>query len=149
MNKVISRIPLIGILVFVLAGLVAQAATNSEDLLFPFAMERFEDTQDACDPTGGANPEWPPCETNHDNECFTGGQMEGRCITDFDWEMGWWLARFNQGHVTRDDVPEAFQSGLPPEITPSVDDQEDKTDTSDEEDPDPFGTAEAFPPSAP
>lgn len=111
---------LIMALVFVLA---VQADGNRTyynadgSLLYPNAMVRYGDTDNACDPTGN-NPAWPPCSSYWDNECYSGGSMAGMCESEYEWELGWWLARFYQGHVEREEIPEPYRPPLPPTPTP-------------------------------
>ncbi|MEZ4668165.1 MAG: hypothetical protein R3E39_09635 [Anaerolineae bacterium] len=61
----------------------------------------------------------PVCGTPDDNECFPGGVLyreenQDGCPTDWYWKAGWYLARFNDGRISREDVPAEFQSALPP-----------------------------------
>jgi hypothetical protein len=58
-------------------------------------------------------------ETPEDNECYDGGTMAGKCDTDWAWTCGWYLARFNQGIFTREQVPLTCHILLPPPA-PSV-----------------------------
>jgi hypothetical protein len=65
--------------------------------------------------------------TRADNECYTGGTMEGRCdngfradgtVTEADiawaWACGWYMARFNDGTLSRDEVRTDCSVLLPP-----------------------------------
>ncbi|MEM9955831.1 MAG: hypothetical protein AAF846_29800 [Chloroflexota bacterium] len=67
------------------------------------------------------------------NACFAGGVLEGRCNDDLDgdgvitdvetnwaWNCGWYLIRYNNGMYNRDDVPITCQIMLPPEIESEI-----------------------------
>ncbi|MEO1288621.1 MAG: hypothetical protein AAFV93_12700 [Chloroflexota bacterium] len=67
------------------------------------------------------------------NACFAGGVLEGRCNDDLDgdgvitdvetnwaWNCGWYLIRYNDGMYNRDDVPITCQIMLPPEIESEI-----------------------------
>jgi len=36
----------------------------------------------------------PKPETPEDNACYAGGEMDGKCDTDWEWTCGWYLARW-------------------------------------------------------
>lgn len=65
------------------------------------------------DPEDGSG--LPECYTPDDNECYVGGDMENRCLTDYDWIVGWYLARYNDGIFEREDIPEAYRPPSPHE----------------------------------
>ncbi|QPC82788.1 hypothetical protein G4Y79_24405 [Phototrophicus methaneseepsis] len=48
------------------------------------------------------------------NACFEGGTMEGRCQTEIDWIAGWYLIRYNEGLIAREDFPSQYRWILPP-----------------------------------
>jgi hypothetical protein len=65
--------------------------------------------------------------TRADNECYAGGTMEGRCNQDVDgdgivsqaetdwaWNCGWYMARYNDGELSRGEVPAWCAILLPP-----------------------------------
>jgi hypothetical protein len=65
--------------------------------------------------------------TREDNECYAGGTMEGRCNQDVDgdgivsqaevdwaWNCGWYMARYNDGVLSRAEVPSWCAILLPP-----------------------------------
>jgi len=61
----------------------------------------------------------PKPGTPVDNECFPGGVLyrEGNqdgCPTVWYWKAGWYLSQVNQGLLAREDVPDEFNSVLPP-----------------------------------
>jgi hypothetical protein len=56
----------------------------------------------------------PDAGTRADNECYEGGTMEGKCDTLWAWIGGWYVARYNQGIFTREQVPATYQILLPP-----------------------------------
>jgi hypothetical protein len=60
-----------------------------------------------------ATPELPLCNTPDDNECYTGGAMEDKCDTDWEWVAGWLLARFNNNLITREQFLKEYESILP------------------------------------
>jgi hypothetical protein len=54
------------------------------------------------------------------NACFIGGAWEGTCgDSDLKWNAGWYLIRFDQGLITRDQVPDQYKWILPPEVVPT------------------------------
>ena len=55
----------------------------------------------------------PECFTRDDNECYTGGVLEGQCDSEWEWIAGWYLARFNRGLISRDQFPAEYSSLLP------------------------------------
>ena len=84
----------------------------------------FSAAQDPTSPYCTLDPDddsgLPLCFTPADNECYEGGEMDARCSTVYDWIIGWYLARYNQGMFTRDDMPAWIASSLfPPEPEPS------------------------------
>jgi hypothetical protein len=56
----------------------------------------------------------PVCGTPDDNECYAGGTMAGKCESEWDWKGGWYMARFNAGDLSREQVPADWQMLLPP-----------------------------------
>jgi hypothetical protein len=62
----------------------------------------------------------PECFTHADNECYAAGTMDGKCTNDWEWKAGWYIARFNEGSMTREEVPAEFQFLLPPPAPPPV-----------------------------
>jgi hypothetical protein len=48
------------------------------------------------------------------NACFGDGSMEGKCDTDWEWECGWHLIRFEYELTSREDFPTKCASLLPP-----------------------------------
>ncbi len=68
----------------------------------------------------------PEPNTSNDNECYTGGTMAGKCDNGFHadgsatgaevewaWKCGWYMARFNDGTLTREQVPDECGILLP------------------------------------
>ena len=50
------------------------------------------------------------------NACFIGGSMVGKCgDSELLWNAGWYLIRFEQGIITRDQVPDQYKWVLPKE----------------------------------
>lgn len=49
-----------------------------------------------------------------DNECNPGGTMAGKCTNDWEWKGGWYIARFNDGILRREEVPTEYHFLLPP-----------------------------------
>src|SRR5688572_22151537 len=47
----------------------------------------------------------PEPDTPADNECYSGGTMQSNCDTEWEWQCGWYMARFNNGVYTREEVP--------------------------------------------
>lgn len=47
------------------------------------------------------------------NACYTGGTLEGKCITDDDWIAGWHLIRWEAGLITGDEMPALLRYVLP------------------------------------
>jgi hypothetical protein len=62
----------------------------------------------------------PECFTPDDNECYKGGVLyreenQDGCASLWYWKAGWFLARFNDGKISRSNFPVEFKSVLPPE----------------------------------
>jgi hypothetical protein len=57
--------------------------------------------------------------TPADNECYTGGELYGRCHTDEMWLTGWYLARYKAGFFARYQIPDWAQWALPTEAGPA------------------------------
>jgi len=69
----------------------------------------------------------PTPGTRADNECYAGGTLEGKCggngfhpdgsytsdEVEWAWKAGWYLARFNDGIIAREQIPHEFWSVLP------------------------------------
>jgi hypothetical protein len=53
------------------------------------------------------------------NACFDGGSMAGKCDSDWEWNCGWYLIRFEYGIFSRDNFPTQCGSLLPEITTPS------------------------------
>ena len=54
------------------------------------------------------------------NACFIGGAWEGTCgDSDLKWNAGWYLIRFEQGLITRDQVPDQYKWVVPTEVVPT------------------------------
>lgn len=71
-------------------------------------------TIDASDGSG-----LPECGTPDDNECNPGGVLyreenQDGCASLWYWKAGWFLARFNDGKISRENFPVEFVSVLPP-----------------------------------
>lgn len=61
----------------------------------------------------------PQPGTPEENECYPGGVLyrsenQDGCPTEWYWKAGWYLAAYNHGRISRDDVPDEFTSALPP-----------------------------------
>jgi hypothetical protein len=86
---------------------------------FPFAS-----AQDPEGPYCTTNPDdgtgLPECYTPEDNECYEGGELEFRCFEPAHWVIGWYLARYNQGLIGADDMPEWVALSLFPPGPPVV-----------------------------
>jgi hypothetical protein len=69
--------------------------------IFPISMifsnPGFDDRGNANDPA--LNP--------RANACYEGGVMENKCTTDWDWNCGWYLIRFDAGMIARAAFPPA------------------------------------------
>lgn len=69
-----------------------------------------------------------------DNECYAGGTMEGKCggngfhadgsstpaEVEWAWKCGYYMARFNDGKISRSDVPSECGILLPPPSNPAI-----------------------------
>ena len=55
------------------------------------------------------------------NACYDGGTMEGKCDTEWEYNAGWYLIRFEYGIITRNNFPAEYASVLPSlvQITPA------------------------------
>jgi hypothetical protein len=74
-------------------------------LRMAFADPGFDDKGQINDPT----------TNDRANACFEGGEMEGKCDTDWTWSCGWYLIRFQTGMIPRNLFPATCASLLPPE----------------------------------
>lgn len=66
---------------------------------------------DGFDDQGNPND---PNENESANACFEEGSMDGKCVTNWEWECGWYLIRFEYGLLSREDFPAGCASLLPP-----------------------------------
>lgn len=48
------------------------------------------------------------------NACYENGSLAGKCNTDWEWEAGWYLIRFEAGLISRENFPAQFAILLPP-----------------------------------
>jgi len=102
-----NRVKIVLLVLLVMVGSIAGAA-------FAVDGEGVTCTNDSADGSG-----LPSCLTPDDNECYPGGVLyreenQDGCLTEWHWKAGWYLARFNDGALTRDQVPAEFQPVLPP-----------------------------------
>ncbi len=59
-----------------------------------------------------------PNEEIDANACYAGGSMEGKCVTEEDWEAGWYVIRYEYGLISAEDFPDWLKWALPdPETT--------------------------------
>lgn len=72
-------------------------------LLFAHAQESVDDQGNPNDPA--VNP--------RANACYAGASMDGKCHEEIDWIAGWYLIRFEDGIISRDQVPDFVQWVLP------------------------------------
>lgn len=70
---------------------------------------------DGVDDNGNPND---PLVNEDANACFGGGEMEGKCDTDWEWTCGWHLIRYNEGFITAEEFPIECSSLLPEEVQP-------------------------------
>ena len=81
-----------------------------------------------------AEPDSPPGVPPDDedaNACYSGGSMEGKCITDWHWKCGWFLIRFEEGLLSRENFPQECETVLPPPFV-LIDSGKEKTTKDDE-----------------
>jgi hypothetical protein len=52
-------------------------------------------------PLGSAFADDPAIGSKEDNACNPGGEMNGKCTTEWDWVCGWYLARVKSGLIPR------------------------------------------------
>jgi hypothetical protein len=64
----------------------------------------------ASDDQGNPND---PNDNDRANACYEDGSMAGKCLTDWDWEAGWYLIRFEYGLLSRENFPIRFRHLLP------------------------------------
>jgi hypothetical protein len=65
----------------------------------------------ALDDQGNPND---PHTNDRANACYEDGSMAGKCDTDWEWEAGWYLIRFEAGMISREDFPAQYAILLPP-----------------------------------
>lgn len=87
--------------------------------IIPAMAQDFPGAGTTCtvDPTDDSG--LPECGTPDDNECNPGGVLyrpdnQDGCPTEWYWKAGWFLARFNDGKIWRENFPAEFVSVLPP-----------------------------------
>ena len=70
--------------------------------------------------------------TNPDaNACFTSGSMADKCgDSDMFWNAGWYLIRFEQSLINRNQVPDQYKWVLPKDGSPFLGDNIQPTPTS-------------------
>ncbi len=61
----------------------------------------------------------PQPGTAEENECYPGGVLyraenQDGCPTEWYWKAGWYLAAYNHGRISREDVPDEFKNVLAP-----------------------------------
>jgi hypothetical protein len=54
-----------------------------------------------------------PDDPTDDNSCYPGGQWEGLCSNDYQWNAGWYHIRFIYGEITLEQVPDAYKLWMP------------------------------------
>lgn len=57
-----------------------------------------------------------PNENDRANACYSGGTMESKCDTAWEWFCGWVMIRYDAGIFTREQVPSSCVVLLPGEI---------------------------------
>jgi hypothetical protein len=65
----------------------------------------------ALDDQGNPND---PNDNDRANACYDDGSMAGKCLTDWDWEAGWYFIRFEYGLLSREEIPAQYAVLLPP-----------------------------------
>jgi hypothetical protein len=65
----------------------------------------------ALDDQGNPND---PTINERANACYEDGSMAGKCDTQWEWEAGWYLIRFEYGLISREDFPAQYAILLPP-----------------------------------
>jgi hypothetical protein len=75
-------------------------------LVFSFSILAF-----ALDDQGNPND---PNVNERANACYEDGSMAGKCDSDWEWEGGWYLIRFQSGLISRADFPAQYAILLPP-----------------------------------
>jgi len=55
-----------------------------------------------------------PGENDRANACYDDGSLAYKCDTDWEWECGWYLIRFEYDSLSRDNFPDWCASLLPP-----------------------------------
>jgi hypothetical protein len=65
----------------------------------------------ALDDQGNPND---PNDNDRANACYDDGSMAGKCLTDLDWEAGWYFIRFEYGLLSREEIPAQYAVLLPP-----------------------------------
>jgi hypothetical protein len=80
-------------------------------LLFILFVLSFSILAFALDDQGNPND---PNVNDRANACYEDGSMAGKCDTDWEWEGGWYLIRFQAGLISREDFPAQYAILLPP-----------------------------------
>ena len=73
----------------------------------------------ASDDKGNPNE---PADNDRANACYEDGSMAGKCDTQWEWECGWYLIRFESGMISPDTFPAGCGSVLPLDVVtaPSI-----------------------------
>jgi hypothetical protein len=61
-----------------------------------------------------------PTVNDHANACYNGGAMEGKCDTQWEWECGWYMIRYDYSLISREEIPIRCDSLLPSDVPPAV-----------------------------
>lgn len=88
-------------------------------IIVPVMAEAFPGEGNTCTTNPDDGSKLPECGTPDDNECNPGGVLyreenQDGCQSEWYWKAGWYLARFNDGKISREDFPKEFESVLPP-----------------------------------
>lgn len=84
-------------------------------IILTFVMTSLLVAADGVDDQGNAND---PTSNERANACYDGGTLEGKCDSPIMWQAGWYLIRFENDLLTRDEIPAWVGWVLPAEILP-------------------------------
>src|SRR4051794_9292941 len=84
-------------------------------IVAPVMAEHFPGEGNTCTTNPKDGSGLPECGTRADNECNPGGVLyreenQDGCPTLWYWKAGWYLARYNDGTISRKDFPKEFES---------------------------------------
>jgi hypothetical protein len=73
--------------------------------------------QEPLDDQGNPND---PNSNDRANACYSGGAMAGKCTSEWEWICGWYMIRYDNGLLSREEVPFSCFTLLPSQYTDEI-----------------------------